>query len=105
MANMATHPEERKNTRFLNFDGLFAGAASEFLAAFERSTDQVRPDETGTPREEQVRQFLTEWLPERYGVTHGYAINLLRKASDQIDCAIIDALECPKFFQDRSSNR
>ena len=88
-----------------NFDDLFSAAASELLAAFQRSRNQARPDEVGTPREWQVRQFMKDWLPDRYGVSHGYIISRAKQASKQIDCIIYDAATCPKYFQNKEENR
>ena len=88
-----------------NFDDLFDGAATDLLSAFKKSKNQVRPDEVGNPRERQVRQFLQDWLPDRYGVAHGYVINRSSEASRQMDCVVYDAGTCPKFFQDKDENR
>ena len=88
-----------------NFDDLFNAAASELLAAFQRSSNQARPDEVGAPRERQIRRFMEDWLPERYGVSHGYVISRAKRASKQIDCIIYDAATCPKYLQDKEEDR
>jgi hypothetical protein len=89
----------------IDFDNLFDAAALELSAAWTRSKDQVRPDEVGGPRERRFRDFLGDWLPRRYGVTHGYVLNGRGERSDQMDCIIVDALDCPLFFQDKTEDR
>jgi Domain of unknown function (DUF6602) len=88
-----------------DFESLFAAAALELKAAFQRATKAIRPDEKGGPREQQLRTFLAEWLPQKYGVSHGYCIDAERRISRQCDVLLYDALGCPKYVQDRSTDR
>lgn len=87
-----------------NFDNLFESAAAEFLAAFKRSRDAVRPDEIGEVREQQLREFLKEWLPHSCGVTHGYLINTRREISRQIDAILYNSVSCPKFLLNKNTD-
>lgn len=87
------------------FESLFDAAASEFEGAFKRSALATRPDEVGGPREQQLRDFLTEWLPSIYGITHGYVIDIAGNISRQCDVMLYDALRTPKFIQDRATDR
>jgi hypothetical protein len=88
-----------------NFDDLFEAVAKEFETAFVRSSQGIRPDEKGGPREEQLRQFLRDWLPSQYGVTNGYIINTGRKTSRECDVIFYDSLLCPKFILDKTTDR
>lgn len=87
------------------FEDLFDAAASEFEAAFLRSSTSSRPDEVGQPRELHLRRFLQEWLPSIYGVTNGYIIDVEGGISRQCDVALYDAPRCPKFLLDGASDR
>lgn len=87
-----------------DFDILFDAAAIEFEAEFTRSS-RGRPDEMGAPREENLRKFLSNWLPAEYGVAHGYVLSMLRESSRQTDVIIFDSSRCPKFIQDKSTDR
>ena len=88
-----------------DFDDLFEAAAIEFEAAFVRSSHATRPDEIGAPREDQLRAFLRDWLPERIGVTNGYVISRGRQISRQCDVVFIDATRSPKFVIDKATDR
>jgi len=88
-----------------NLDELFEAAAHQFEAAFSRAGAGIRPDEIGEQRERQVRSFLREWLPPVYGVSNGYVIDANGNSSQQCDVVLYDALRCPKFLLDASSDR
>jgi hypothetical protein len=88
-----------------NFESLFDAAAAEFQAAFMKSKNSVRPDEIGSAREGHLRKFLQDWLPRKYGVTHGYVVSLEKKSSRQSDVIVYDESACPKFVQDESNGR
>jgi len=88
-----------------DFDTLFESAATELLAAAKRSSIGARPDEVGSPRERAMRDFLSEWLPETYGVASGYVVNLQRGISKQSDVLVYRKECCPKFLLDRDENR
>jgi hypothetical protein len=84
-----------------NFDKLFTAAALEMLAAFERSSSGNRPDEIGAPREKQFKNFLRDWLPEKYGISKGYILNAEKKVSRECDVVIFNSETCPKFYFDK----
>jgi len=88
-----------------NFDDLFEAVAKEFETAFIRSSQSIRPDEKGGPREEQLRQFLKDWLPQKYDVTNGYVINRNRDISRQCDVIFYNSFRCPKFILDKTTDR
>jgi hypothetical protein len=88
-----------------NFDDLFEAVSKEFETAFIRSAQSIRPDEKGGPREEQLRQFLKDWLPQQYDVTNGYVINRNREISRQCDVIFYNSLICPKFILDKTTDR
>jgi hypothetical protein len=88
-----------------NFDDLFDAAAKEFEAAFTRSGIGIRPDEKGGPREQQLRNFLGDWLPARFGITNGYVISREKKISRQCDIAFFNIDTCPKFLLDKDTDR
>ena len=81
-----------------DFDALFSAASLEMKAAFLRSASGNRPDEKGAPREQQVKSFLKDWLPEKYGISKGYILNPEKKVSKECDIVIFNSETCPKFF-------
>lgn len=94
-------PARKKPT----FENLFDTAAAEFEAAFLRGATGQRPDEVGEARERHLRDFLRDWLPAQYGVSHGYIIDINGNQSKQSDVILYDADRCPKFLLDRNSDR
>lgn len=88
-----------------DFDTLFDAAALEFDAAFRRSSRARRPDEIGGPREEHLREFLAEWLPSKYGVTHGYVLSLQKEVSRQCDVILYEADRTLRLVQDKGTGR
>jgi len=85
-----------------NFDKLFEAAALQMLAAFMKSSAGNRPDEIGAPREMQVKKFLKEWLPAKYGISKGYLLNSQKQVSKECDIVIYDNETCPKFIFDEA---
>ncbi len=82
----------------LKFKELFDASALEMLAAFRRGSAGSRADEIGFPREEQVRVFLENWLPNEYGIGKGYLANQNRDISKECDIILFDKLRTPRFM-------
>ena len=55
------------------------------------------PGETGSDREEVIRQFLRAHLPKRFDISTGFAFDATGKVSQQLDIIISDSLVCPHF--------
>lgn len=87
----------------LNFDALFRSASLEMHAAFERSIASFRPDEKGNNREDAVRHFFKDWLPDGYGISKGYVVddNIVSK---ECDIVIFNKEKCPKFFLSKETD-
>ena len=94
-----------KNKSNINFDSLFEAAAKEFEAAFTRSSQGLRPDEIGAPREDHLRKFLSDWLPPQYGITNGYVISRRKEISRQCDVILYNKNTSPKFILDSKTDR
>jgi hypothetical protein len=56
------------------------------------------PGELGCSREEILRQFLRAYLPRRFDVSTGFAIDSKGAISEQLDVIIADSLVCPTFL-------
>jgi hypothetical protein len=65
---------------------------------FEAKTTQLpHHGEKGAAREEVVRAFLSEYLPKRFSVSHGFIVDASGDVSRQMDVVIYDQLACPVF--------
>jgi hypothetical protein len=54
---------------------LLEAIAATTWAKFKLSGASARPDDKDIPREAEVRSFLCERLPRRFGVAHGHVIH------------------------------
>ncbi len=65
---------------------------------FEAKSSQLpHSGEKGAAREEVVRSFLSDYLPKRFAVGHGFVVDASGGVSRQIDAVIYDQLSCPVF--------
>lgn len=85
-----------------DFNTLFEASSLEMYLVFLRSKSGGRPDEIGLPREHQVKVFLEEWLPSKYGLSKGYIISLSKDVSKECDIVVYDKDNCPKFVYDKT---
>jgi len=53
--------------------------------------------ELGSAREQVVREFLTQQLPSRFGVSSGFVFDVHGHVSKQMDVVVFDRQECPVF--------
>ncbi|MEK6290707.1 MAG: DUF6602 domain-containing protein [Paraburkholderia tropica] len=72
-------------------------------ATFQESGASSRPDHKGGPREEHVRRFLRERLPSKWGITRGHIFHG-DTASNEFDVLVYDALSCPSWTLDNTSD-
>ncbi|MCX4146898.1 MULTISPECIES: DUF6602 domain-containing protein [Paraburkholderia] len=82
---------------------LLQATASTMWAAFQLSDASARPDHKGLPREADVRAFLRDRLPRKFGVARGHVIQADR-ASLEFDVIVYDALNCPTWAMDSSGD-
>lgn len=87
----------------LNFDALFNAASMEMHSAFERSLASFRPDERGGSREDAVRRFFEDWLPDEYGISKGYVVDN-SIVSKECDIVIFNKARCPKFYLSKQND-
>lgn len=83
---------------------LLAATADSMWATFKVSAASTRPDHKGGPREQQVRQFLKERLPSKWGVTRGHVFFAGDDTSQEFDVIVYDALNCPSWTLDGSDD-
>ncbi len=79
---------------------LLSAAADSMWATFKESAASTRPDHKGGPREQQVRRFLKERLPPKWGVTRGHVIFAGDRTSQEFDVIVYDAINCPSWTLD-----
>jgi hypothetical protein len=74
---------------------LFAQASRKLMVEFETSADFHNPGSMGTYREEALKNFLEQRLPQRYGIDSGHVLGPIVNESKQLDCVILDNNICP----------
>jgi Domain of unknown function (DUF6602) len=72
-------------------------AAAEDMATKLRRKLLTHPGETGTAREQIIREFLAAYLPKRFEVSTGFAFDCAGRISKQLDIVIFDSQICPRF--------
>ncbi|HHV68028.1 MAG TPA: hypothetical protein GXX48_10360 [Ochrobactrum intermedium] len=77
--------------------------AKDFELAFARGALHRRPDNTGRPREGQIRKFLGEMLPGKYGVSRGYIV-YTRWNNGRIIADVTSEFDVIIFRKDNSPN-
>ena len=81
----------------------FAKVEATFLAKFNESAIVAHAGDKGENREEILSEFLTEHLPNRYGVVKGEIITRDGRISHSADIIIYDALNCPVLYRGRTA--
>jgi hypothetical protein len=82
---------------------LLQATAAAMWARFQMSDASARPDHRGLPREIEVRAFLRDRLPRKFGVARGHVIQADR-ASLEFDVIVFDALNCPTWAMDTTDD-
>lgn len=81
-------------------DSVMTSVAKKMQASFEGLTSLIEhKGAKGTAREDIVRKFLSDYLPEAFEIGTGEIVDLSGKRSDQTDLVIFDRLNCPKLVQ------
>ena len=91
-----------ENSRPYDIESYFR-AKEEAMLRDSKGVDTIshKPGQGGE-REELVRQFLREHLPLRYGVVNGEVRDLNNRRSTQFDGLVIDRLNHPKPYEEKS---
>jgi len=83
----------------------FLTAKADLLAAYDRAREQSRAHEVatyhGVVAEAEFRRWLSEFLPQRYGVTPGYIVSQFARDTVKLphfDVVIYDRLESPVLW-------
>ncbi len=81
-----------------NLRQLFDGVTEQMRIDFEKISTQVpHMGVRGGAREDSVRRFLTDYLPERIGVGTGIIIDHAGQTGPQTDVVLYDRLSTPVF--------
>jgi hypothetical protein len=101
-------PEARENAipdRFFTGGRQFLSGRTEILTQFDRARElnSSRPVQTehGNVGEAQIRKWLTDFLPQKYGVTSGFVVSQALSEDDRVphfDVVIYDRLEAPVIW-------
>lgn len=86
-----------KRLNGVNLESLIQATAKTLLAQFERSAASSRPDHKGKPREAEVRKFLRQVLPPKWGVAQAHVIYGGSQTSLEFDVVVYDMLETPRW--------
>ena len=81
----------------VNFASLIDATSQMLLAEFNRSAASTRPDQKGTPREEQIRKFLRQTLPAQFGIAKAHIIYGGSRTSLEFDIVVYDQLKTPRW--------
>ncbi len=88
----------RERSRAPSLKELIKGIQKQMWIDFESRTAQLpTPGEKGLGREDVVREFLRHYLPGRFHVESGFAVDAAGRVSRQIDAIIYDHLAAPRF--------
>jgi hypothetical protein len=84
-------------TEGLSIGELLDAAAAQMWIDFEKIAQLDHPAEKGRGREDALRDFLREYLPERFGVDTGFLVDVHGNVSGQMDIVIFDRASAPVF--------
>jgi hypothetical protein len=89
---------KKKKVRIPKFEAseLIQSAAEQIGAALRQKLIS-HPGELGTGREEVIREFLRQFLPQSFGVSTGFIVDAHGSVSQQIDVIVYNKLTCPQF--------
>ena len=81
----------------------FESVEDSLLAQFREAGFVQHGGDKGENREEILRQFLKERLPQRYGIAKGEILDPSGVHSHSADLIIYDALNCPVLFTGKTA--
>jgi hypothetical protein len=79
----------------MDIRNIFKEISEQLQSEFRKSVEAMHPGGKGDLREEAFRDFLTRYLPARYGVGRGEVITPENRVSGQLDIVIYDSMHCP----------
>ncbi len=81
---------------------IFEAVSDQLLASFKKSSVVNHPGGKGEIREAAFRDFLKDYLPQRYAVGSGEVISSDNRVSPELDIVIYDPLYCPTLVKSKS---
>jgi hypothetical protein len=81
---------------------IFEAVSDQLLASFKKSSVVKHHGGKGEIREASLRDFLKEYLPQRYAVGSGEVISSENRVSPELDIVIYDPLHCPTLVRSES---
>lgn len=81
----------------------FSAVEDSLLAQFHRAGFITHSGDKGENREQILRDFLTQHLPSKYGITNGQIITKEGKQSHSADIIIYDKLHCPILYAEHTA--
>lgn len=94
------------SSQFVEFSSSFPlheimeSVAIQMQANFDGISSQIKHKPSkGSAREEILRRFLSNYLPESVEIGKGEIVDVHGNRSDQTDLVIFDRLNCPKLIQ------
>lgn len=82
---------------------LFASIEATMLARFREAGFIKHAGDKGENREHILREFLSNHLPKKYGVTKGEIITRTGERTHSADVIIYDAVNCPVLYSEKTS--
>lgn len=86
----------------MNIRNLFQKVSVKMRADFEATKEVRHNPGKGTNREDTIREYLNELLPERYALGKGEIVTAENEHSGEVDIVIFDKNGCPRLLYDES---
>lgn len=94
---------EEHTAAFIMLPQLLASVEATLLARFREAGFVKHAGDKGENREHILREFLSKYLPSRYGVAKGQIITKDGKISHSADIIIFDALNTPILYSEHTA--
>lgn len=91
---------DRREEAGFNLRTVFRGISAELGARYLKSSTIAHSGGKGSSRESGIRDFLKDYLPDRYGIGNGEIVHWSNRRSRQSDTVIYDRLQCPRLLVD-----
>ncbi|PZP83929.1 MAG: hypothetical protein DI582_10020 [Azospirillum brasilense] len=78
---------------------IFQSISEQLISEFQRTAEIWHPGGKGSAREAALKQFLKDYLPQRYAIGSGAVISPENKKSGELDIIIYDPLHCPTLIK------
>jgi hypothetical protein len=86
----------------MDLNNIFKEISEQLISEFRKASEVRHSVGKGSLREDAFKNFLKEYLPQRYAIGSGEVISPENKVSGQLDAIIYDPQQCPAFIKSTS---